>query len=72
MKTNQKPTTVVPWYDQRRWALLMALVGLVLTYLVASLAVEDGNLGTYFMAFVFLVLTVNRATKAIKGGRKNG
>lgn len=52
---------------------LMGLVGLVLTYAMATRAIDTGSLGQYGLTFLILILSVNlfiRAGRSFKNDKQ--
>jgi hypothetical protein len=53
------------WYDQRGWALIVALVALVAAYLIGSRALNTGSWQQYALTFVFLVFGLSRLFRSV-------
>lgn len=53
------------WYNQRGWALALALVALAAMYLMGIHSLDTGSWQQYGMAFVLLVFGLNRLFRGI-------
>jgi hypothetical protein len=58
------------WYDQPKWAALLALGGFLAAYGMASRALYTGSLQQYFMTLGLLVFGCNRALHLLYIGLK--
>lgn len=68
MSSNSK---LLAWQETRVGLVIIVLFDLLLTYMFASFAIDTGSLLDYFLAIVFLVLTVAQGVRLFKkvGGR---
>jgi len=48
------------WYHERKWSAVIALLALTAAYIMASLAIDSGNLLEYFITICLFSLAVNR------------
>jgi hypothetical protein len=61
MKT--KPKTAKNWYNQRKKAIALALLALVLAYFVGSRALDTGSLLQYAVATGLIIFAIVRMGK---------
>lgn len=52
-----------------RSLLLLCLLGILLTYALATRAIDTGSLGQYSLTFLFLILSINTFVKAMRSIR---
>ncbi len=57
--TNQRQTAT-KWYNDRKWAAVIAAVALAAAYLIGSWALFTGSLQQYVLTITLIVLMVNR------------
>jgi hypothetical protein len=54
------------WYYQRRWAAVIVVVGIIGSYVFASLAIDSGSLLQYFVALALLASAINRLAHIVR------
>jgi hypothetical protein len=65
---KNKPKAVIPWYNQRRNAALLALAALGLAYVVGSRAIDTGSLQQYALTFVLIIFAIIRVGNGLRKG----
>ncbi|HSW74247.1 MAG TPA: hypothetical protein VLG16_00095 [Candidatus Saccharimonadales bacterium] len=68
-----KQTSGIKWYNTPKGAAGVVLLSALATYLIGSRAIFTGSLQQYVLAFIALVLAVNRSIRlcliAVKKGK---
>lgn len=59
------------WYNQRGWALILALAALTAAYLMGSRALDTGSWQQYGMTFVLLVFGLHRLFRSARPKKAN-
>lgn len=57
---------LLAWQESRVGLVVIILLDLFLTYVFASLAIDTGSLLQYFIAFIFLGLTIGQSVKLVR------
>lgn len=60
------------WQDSKGGLIFIVLFNLLITYIFVSLAIDTGSLLNWFIAFLFLALTVGQGVKLAKKVAKRG
>jgi hypothetical protein len=59
---KKQPKKLQKWYNQRKWAAVLAVVALLAAYSIGSRALFTGSLQQYSLAIILLCLMINRVT----------
>lgn len=63
---------LLAWQETKTGLVLIVLFDLLFTYMFVSFAIDSGSLLDYFLAIVFLVLTIAQAAKLLKKVGRRG
>lgn len=65
VQTKTKPSIIPPKYDKAKPLALAGLVGLIITYILGSRALDTGSYWEYLFTVIFLIVTVRLFIRSI-------